>query len=381
MTISSLFSPNLKTFLLEIEKLGFSLCLVGGAPRDYLREKRLSEDLDFEIRNLGTDALRAYLKLKNIPFTTLPYEIFRVKFENYDLEFSLPRLETSIKGNKTHHHFEATLDQDLSFESAFKRRDFTINAIGMQLNLRAGTDVLVDPYNGAQDLTDKVLKHISDDFFLDSVRFLRLVRFAIKFNFSIHSSLEPRIAEFDLSELSKHHFLEEMRKSLASGEYLNRFNEMVKKYQLKLPKEFLIWNGLVFNKEDNSKEDLLVTAYLQSKKQAEGISIFFSLPEKKLKDLKSFEKSFSAVKNISVNDLAILAKTPINEIRNLDLLKDLKNLEDKKDWFKYFSEKLPVSLNDWSDIIISPEELEKTPVHLRSYKKYHKALQRFVGHE
>lgn len=378
MTISSHFTPALKSFLQEIEGLGFSLCLVGGAPRDYLLQKILSHDLDFELRHMRMDDLRSFLKKKNIVFTTLPYEIFRVKFEDFDLEFSLPRIETSIKGNKTHHHFEATLDQELSYEAAFKRRDFTINAIGIELDLKNNKEVIVDPSDGQGALKEKILKHISDDFFLDSVRFLRLIRFSLKLGFSIDPAINARIGEFDLSELSKHHFLEEMKKSLSPGAFINKFNELVKLHNLKTPKEFAVWSGLTFKAEDTSKEDLLVSAFIQNRKQAEGISNFLSMQEKRIKDLKSFEASFTALKNTASNDLVVMGKTPINEIRNLDLLKHLKNLEDKKEWVKYFSEKLPISWNDWSDTAVSPAELESTPVHLRSYKKYHKALSKVL---
>ena len=50
------FSPELTAFLEEIEQLGFSLCLVGGATRDYLLSKHLGHDLDFEIRSSAENA-------------------------------------------------------------------------------------------------------------------------------------------------------------------------------------------------------------------------------------------------------------------------------------------------------------------------------------
>ena len=104
MTIASLIPCELKDLLREIEGLGFSLCLVGGAPRDFKRQNILSSDLDFEIRNQDADALRAFFKNKKINYTELPYKITRVNFQNFDLEFSTPRIERPIEGNRTHHH-------------------------------------------------------------------------------------------------------------------------------------------------------------------------------------------------------------------------------------------------------------------------------------
>jgi hypothetical protein len=376
MTIASLISTDLKNFLQEIEELGFSLCLVGGAPRDFLLEKRLSLDLDFEIRKVEIDVLIAFLKKKSTPYSVLPYQIIRVKFHDYDLEFSMPRMETSILGNKTHHHFEATLDKDFSYEESFKRRDFTLNAIGIELQIKNKNEVIVDPYNGVADLNQKTLRAITDDFFLDSVRFLRLIRFSIKYNFSISSEIENKLGRFDLSGLSKHHFIEEMTKSKSPGPFINRFNELVKKYQLKTSAEFKFWSELLFSDKVETREDLLVEAFLQKKDKAMALSTFFSMPEKTLKDLKSFSTSFFAIRDMPKSELIEMAKKPLIEIRNLAPLKDMKNLEDKKDWRKYFSGLLPVSWENWQTIVTPTAELEQTQPHVRSYLKYYKALQR-----
>lgn len=376
MTIAALIPNDLHDLLSEIERLGFSICLVGGAPRDYFRSKTLSTDLDFEIRNLDASVLRAFLKNKKINYTELPYQILRVDFQGFDLEFSTPRIESHISGNKTHHHFEAELNPKLSYQESFKRRDFTLNAIGIEFNLKTNSEVIVDPYGGLKDLEAGILREISDDFFLDSVRFLRMIRFSIKYNLKINDSIISRISEFDLSELSKHHFIEEMKKSKAPGLFINKFNELVKAYKLSTPAEFSFWNDLIFSSDIHSKDDLLVAAFLQKEQSAKFVSSFFSMPEKRLRDLRSFYDSFVIVKNASQRELLALAGQTINELNDPGLLKEFKNLEEKKEWKKYFTEQLFFSWSDWDGVSIDAHELNGAPVAMRSYLRFHKALKK-----
>ncbi len=378
MTIASLFPCAVKNLLREIEELGFSLCLVGGAPRDFFMKNSLSTDLDFEIRNQDVGVLRLFFKNKMIKYSELPYQITRVELDDMDLEFSIPRIERQIEGNKTHHHFEAHLDTTLSYKDAFKRRDFTINAIGIELNISEGKEEVVDPYEGLKDLSRGILREISKDFYQDSVRFLRLIRFSIKYDFKINESITKHMGEFNLRELSKHHFTQEMFKSLDAGKFINKFNELVKAYKLSIPKEFEFWNQLNFSSELKTKDDFLVAVFFKKNDSAKEVANFFLMPEKKLKDLKSFYNSFKSIKTSSKIQLSELVKASINEFKEPGLLKDLKNLEDKKYWSSYFTEALPVSWSDWESVTVTSAELEAVPVAMRSYLRFYKALKQSV---
>lgn len=380
MTIASLLSPELKTFLQKIEDLGFQLTLVGGAPRDYLLDRSyLSHDLDFELRGMRIIELKTFLKFQNINYTELPYEIIRIDFNGFDLEFSTPRIEKALVNNKTHHHFVAELDPALSYLEAFKRRDFTINAIGIELKLKTGQESIVDPYDGVKALMSKTLKEISDEFFLDSVRFLRLIRFMIKYDFSMAASIESNLFKFDLSGLSVHHFTEEMMKSKKPGIFINAFNNLVKTYQFKLPDNFLFWQTLKFLPDIENKDDLLVDSFLQSESAAHEVARFFNMPDKRLKDLKSFHESINVIKNTSKEAFITLAHTELDKITDLSILKELKNLEEKKEWRVYSNDSLLVSWNDWDSINVDTKEIESTPAALRSFLKYHKAIKRVFG--
>ncbi len=380
MTIASLLSPDLKSFLQKIEDLGFQLTLVGGAPRDYLLDRNyLSPDLDFELRGKWISELHTFLKFQNISYTELPYEIIRVDFHGYDLEFSTPRIEKALADNKTHHHFVAELDPSLTYLEAFKRRDFTMNAIGIELKLKTGTESVVDPYDGVKDLMTKTLKEVSGDFFLDSVRFLRLIRFMIKYDFSMSSTIESNLRRFDLSELSVHHFTEEMMKSKKPGIFINAFNNLIQAYQLKVPASFSFWQNLKFLPDIETKDDLLVDSFLQNESLGHDVAKFFSMPEKRLKDLKSFHESINKIKHTSKEEFISLAKTDLDKVSDLSILKDLKNLEEKKEWRIYSNDTLLVSWSDWDNITVDSKEIEATPVPLRSYVKYHKAIKRVFG--
>jgi len=65
---------------------------------------------------------------------------------------------------------------DVKLEDDLVRRDLTINAIA-----RAEDGTLTDPFNGQQDLKDRIFRHVSDAFAEDQVRILRLARFAARF--------------------------------------------------------------------------------------------------------------------------------------------------------------------------------------------------------
>ena len=93
-------------------------------------------------------------------------------------EYALARTERKsgrgYKGFTVHAAPEVTLEEDL------RRRDLTINAMAKD---EQGT--LIDPFHGAQDLQEGVLRHVSEAFAEDPVRILRVARFAARFGFTV----------------------------------------------------------------------------------------------------------------------------------------------------------------------------------------------------
>jgi tRNA nucleotidyltransferase (CCA-adding enzyme) len=97
-------------------------------------------------------------------------------------EYALARQE-----RKTGHGyggFEFTTSSDISLEDDLLRRDLTVNAIAED-----GEGNIIDPFNGQQDLQERILRHVSPAFREDPLRVLRVARFAARFHslgFAIH---------------------------------------------------------------------------------------------------------------------------------------------------------------------------------------------------
>jgi len=89
-------------------------------------------------------------------------------------EFALARTER--KSAPGYHGFTVHADPSVTLEQDLSRRDLTINAMALRDD---GT--LIDPYGGARDLRDGVLRHVSEAFAEDPVRILRVARFAARF--------------------------------------------------------------------------------------------------------------------------------------------------------------------------------------------------------
>ena len=89
-------------------------------------------------------------------------------------EYALARTERKTahgyKGFSVFASTEVSLEQDLM------RRDLTINAMAMDTQGR-----LIDPYGGTEDLTKRLLRHVSPAFSEDPVRILRVARFAARY--------------------------------------------------------------------------------------------------------------------------------------------------------------------------------------------------------
>lgn len=95
-------------------------------------------------------------------------------------EYALARTERKI--SKGYTGFKFYTDTSVTLEDDLRRRDLTINAIAQKTN-----GEIIDPYNGREDLKNKILRHVSEAFAEDPVRILRVARFASRFSdFKIH---------------------------------------------------------------------------------------------------------------------------------------------------------------------------------------------------
>ena len=144
---------------------------VGGSVRDELLQLPVA-DRDYVVVGASPDELIA-LGYKPVG-RDFPVFLHPETHEEYALARTERKTAPGYQGFVFHTDKEVTLEEDLA------RRDFTINAMAQ------GEDgVLVDPYNGQDDLRAGVLRHVSEAFAEDPVRILRCARFAARFGFTV----------------------------------------------------------------------------------------------------------------------------------------------------------------------------------------------------
>jgi tRNA nucleotidyltransferase (CCA-adding enzyme) len=129
------------------------------------------------------------------------------------LDVSLPRRESKV--GRGHKGFAVTGDPDLSETEAFRRRDFTINAIGWD----PLSDRYIDPYGGQADLERRVLRAVDPATFGDdSLRVLRALQFAARFGLTIDPATVDICRAIPLDDLPRERIWGEFEKLLLRPE-------------------------------------------------------------------------------------------------------------------------------------------------------------------
>ena len=129
------------------------------------------------------------------------------------IDVALPRRES--KTGRGHKGFTVAGDPSMTFEEAARRRDFTINAIGWD----PLTDEYLDPCNGRRDLALGVLKLVDPVTFPDdSLRVLRAIQFAARFELTIDPETARICASIPLDDLPAERIWGEFEKLLLHAE-------------------------------------------------------------------------------------------------------------------------------------------------------------------
>jgi len=129
------------------------------------------------------------------------------------IDVALPRRES--KTGRGHKGFTVQGDPAMSFEDAARRRDFTINAIGWD----PLTDEYLDPFNGRNDLQRRVLKLVDPATFPDdSLRVLRALQFAARFELTIDPETARICSSIPLDDLPAERIWGEFEKLLLQAE-------------------------------------------------------------------------------------------------------------------------------------------------------------------
>ena len=169
---------------LAADRLGVDSYVIGGYVRDVILG-RDCKDIDVVCLGSGIDLALEVAKEFDLPEHAV--SVFKnfgtamIKVDEWDLEFVGARKESYNRDSRKPVVEEGTLEDDQN------RRDFTINALAVQLN-KVNWGLLLDPFNGLEDLQAKIIRTplapgitFSDD----PLRMMRAVRFAAQLEFDI----------------------------------------------------------------------------------------------------------------------------------------------------------------------------------------------------
>ena len=163
-------------------EIGQDAFVIGGYVRDQLLNRE-TKDIDIVAIGSGIDFAKKTAKKLKIS----PVKIFKsfgtamIIVDDIEVQFVGARKE-SYRSNSRNPKVETG-----TFEEDQKRRDFTINALAISLNSK-DYGQLIDPFNGLNDLKNKILKTPLDPnltFSDDPLRMMRAIRFSSQLDFKI----------------------------------------------------------------------------------------------------------------------------------------------------------------------------------------------------
>lgn len=189
----------------QAREAGGRAMIVGGWVRDRLMG-RPSKDIDVEVYGLDAAALRTLLaRFGSVNTVGESFTVYKVA----GLDVSLPRRES--KSGRGHKGFTVEGDPALSPREAARRRDFTINAIAWD----PLADEYVDPFAGRDDLERRLLRAVDEQTFGDdSLRVLRAVQFAARFEFALDAATMALCRRIPLDDLPAERIWGEIEKLL-----------------------------------------------------------------------------------------------------------------------------------------------------------------------
>ena len=200
----------------EIMHMGYTAYIVGGCVRDMLMGK-LPHDVDIAT-NMPIDVIKQHFK-------TIEYGggerhgTVIVHYRGNDFELTQFRSESTYSDNRRP---DEVVFVD-TFEEDSKRRDFTINAMGINFK-----GEVIDYHGGLEDIENKIIRTVgnaNERFAEDSLRILRAARFAARMDFKIHEDTEIAMRELadTINNVSDERIRDEFEKSMNVGVTFGKF--------------------------------------------------------------------------------------------------------------------------------------------------------------
>ena len=190
--------------------------VIGGYVRDLIME-RPSNDVDIVVLGSGIDFAD---KVANAIGKSVKVTVFKnfgtamLHHNNYEIEFVGARKESYRKNSRKPIVENGTLEDDQN------RRDFTINALAIGLG-KKDHGKLTDPFNGIEDIKNRIIRTPLDPFVTfsdDPLRMMRAIRFSAQLNFTIEETTLQSIARNRqrIEIVSQERITEELNKIMLS---------------------------------------------------------------------------------------------------------------------------------------------------------------------
>jgi tRNA nucleotidyltransferase/poly(A) polymerase len=184
--------------------------IAGGAIRDIVRGVEPS-DYDFTTSALPHEIIKVFESAgyKTIP-TGIEHGTITVIIDNISFEVTTYRVDTNCDGRHCEVKFSTSLEEDI------KRRDFTVNALAMDIN-----NNIIDLIGGIEDIHRRLIKAVGDPdqrFQEDYLRILRAIRFYTKLDFEIDPPTYQSIKKLypNLIKISRERIRDEFNEILLS---------------------------------------------------------------------------------------------------------------------------------------------------------------------
>jgi poly(A) polymerase len=314
---------------------------VGGCVRKYLT-KDVIDDIDIATI-LNTDEIKERFKNTNFKVIDTGIKHGTVTLVSKQLKLELTTLRKDIKTDGRHAEVEYINDWQLDSE----RRDFTINAIYLDINGN-----LFDPQIGTIDLKNKKIKFIGNSQKRIEEDYLRIIRF-IRFNIMYNGKVEPttnEVIKFNLNgikQISKERILLELFKILDLKNFINlNENEYLKRLFILIYPEFDKLERLerlkeIYNRTKINRNILLAALLIDEKNNHEYFAHKYNISYDIKENLNIFAKDLKLLngnKNFFGKDLEKnIYLNNKNHLINLNILNFVNSPEYKlKDFLETF---------------------------------------------
>ena len=214
---SALTHPVFKVVSQIASEKGISAFVIGGFVRDLIIG-RPSKDIDIVVLGNGLELAQLSAEKLRVKKVSLfkNFGTAHFAYKDLDVEFVGARKESYRSDSRKPIVEDGTLQDDQN------RRDFTINALALSLNIETFGD-LIDPFNGLKDIELGIIRTpLEPDITYsdDPLRMLRAIRFATQLNFKIETkSLESILRQSDrLKIISQERINEELNKIILADQ-------------------------------------------------------------------------------------------------------------------------------------------------------------------